>query len=123
MLSEHRSRQRRVNLFSTNILEFSIQNEIVTLSTEVDGGLLAQKNKCKNISVLHRRHRVRTKLVLGRGTPYLFATAEKELVGVHAIANGAADKRKPVEHERRFIGVLEKDLSQDVQENSEYNEG
>jgi hypothetical protein len=42
----------RVNLLGANIAQFSVQNEVVTLGTQVDSGLLAQEDKCKDIAIL-----------------------------------------------------------------------
>lgn len=47
---------------------------------------------------------------------HLFAAAEEELVGVHAIGDGVADKGHPVEDEGRIAALpRQQKLAQDVQ--------
>lgn len=53
---------------------------------------------------------------------YLFLVREEELVGVHAIRNGAANPWEPVEDHWGFIGFLQEDLAQDVQHDGEHDE-
>lgn len=48
---------------------------------------------------------------------YFLSTRRKELVGIHAIGNGATQERKPVIHNRWLISVVEKQLIDDVQNN------
>lgn len=53
---------------------------------------------------------------------YLFAVLSEESRRVHAICDGAADEGEPVENQRRLIGVLEKNLGSDVEEDRQHNE-
>ena len=47
---------------------------------------------------------------------HLLAVLIEETRGVHAIRNGAADDGKPVENQRRLVGVPKQHLLQDVDE-------
>lgn len=53
----------------------------------------------------------------------LFSALEEEGVWVHSIADGVADDGEPVENKRGLIWVLEKKLAQDVEDDSEGDEG
>ena len=46
----------------------------------------------------------------------------EELWRIHAVRDGASDKRKPMEHDGRLIGVLEKQLVCDVENHRQGNE-
>jgi len=50
----------------------------------------------------------------GEETGYLRTSVEEELVGVNSIANGATNKGEPMENHRGLVGVLEQQLTQDV---------
>lgn len=54
---------------------------------------------------------------------YLFTAAEEELERVNAIADRAADNRKPMKDHWRLIGVLEEDLERDVHQHGEGHKG
>lgn len=53
----------------------------------------------------------------------LFSALEEEGVWVHSIADGVSDDGEPVENKRRLIGVLEKELAQNIEDDSECDEG
>lgn len=53
----------------------------------------------------------------------LFSALKEEGVRVHSIADGVSDDGEPVENKRWLIGVLEKELAQDIENNSEGDEG
>lgn len=89
-----------VDLLSVDILQLAIENEVVSLSAQADGGLLAQEDESENITVL-------------------LAAGKEEGIGVHAVGDGVADPWEEVEDERRLIGVAEEDLLEDVQEDNE----
>lgn len=42
----------RVDLLGANIAQFSVQNEVVALGTQVDSGFLAKEDKGKDIAIL-----------------------------------------------------------------------
>ena len=52
----------------------------------------------------------------------LCAVLFEERGRVHAVGNSAADEGEPMEHHRRFIGVLGDQLVQDVDEDGEGND-
>ena len=52
---ENRSRQWTIDLFRINVLYFAIENKLVPLSPEVDGGFLAQQDEGKDIAVLEHQ--------------------------------------------------------------------
>lgn len=56
-------------------------------------------------------------------SPYLLAAFVEEAGRVHAIGDGAADNREPVEDDRGLVGVLEEDLLQDIERNGEDQHG
>ena len=58
-----------------------------------------------------------------RHATYLLLLGEEELVRVHAICDSAADDREQVENDRWLIGVLEKQLLEDIEDYREYEEG
>lgn len=62
------------------------------------------------------------KSLRGEGVIYLFPAGEKEIVRVNSVGHRATDQRKPVEDDGRFIGVLEQELAQNVEENCEDDE-
>lgn len=53
----------------------------------------------------------------------LFSALEEEGVWVHSIANGVPNDGEPVENKRGLVGVLEKKLAQDVEDDRKDNEG
>ena len=53
---------------------------------------------------------------------HLGAVLFEETGRVHAICDGAADEREPVEDQRRLVGVLEEDLAGDIEEDGEEEE-
>jgi photosystem II stability/assembly factor-like uncharacterized protein len=123
MAPKDRGRERRINLFSTNVLEFPIQNKVVAFGTKVYSGLFSEKDKGKDVPVLQRNVQVSLEPAgrSGNRTTYLSATVEEELVRINSVANGATDKGEPVEHNRGLIGVLEEDLSQNIPNHSDNN--
>jgi len=52
VLAEDGSREHGVDLLSVDILELAVQDEVVALSSDIDGGLLSEKNEGEDISVL-----------------------------------------------------------------------
>lgn len=93
-----------IDLLSVDILQLSVEDEFVALSTDVDSGLLAKQDESEDVAVL---------------LPVLL----KEAVRVHAISDGIANNWQPVEDERRLIWVLEEQLAQDVKDDGESDEG
>jgi hypothetical protein len=51
--TKDRSGQNRIDLLRIDILQLPIEDEIVSSSAKVDGGLLSQQNERKNITILH----------------------------------------------------------------------
>lgn len=89
-----------VDLLSVDVLELSIQNEVVALGAEADSGLLAQKDESEDIAVL-------------------LTASEEEGIRVHAVGDGVSDPWQQVEDKRRLVGAAEEDLLEDVQEDDE----
>lgn len=58
MSSEHRGGERGVDILRANILELSVQNEIISLCTKENSRLLAQEYECEDISILEYRNYV-----------------------------------------------------------------
>src|SRR5690349_3773386 len=58
-----------------------------------------------------------------RHATYLLLLGKEELVRVHAICDSAADNREQVKNDRWLIGVLEKQLLENIEGNREYKEG
>lgn len=52
ILSEYRPGQFVVDLLRIDVLLLAVQDELVALRTNVDGGLLAEENEGENIAVL-----------------------------------------------------------------------
>lgn len=100
ILAEHRGGERVVDLLSVDVLQLAIEDEVVALGAQADGGLLAEKNEGEDIAVL-------------------LTAGEEEGVGVHAVGDGVADPWQQVEDDRRLVGVAEEDLLEDVQEDGE----
>jgi hypothetical protein len=100
ILAEHGGGERVVDLLGVDILQLAVENEVVALGSQTDGGLLAQKDKGEDIAVL-------------------FTAGEEEGIGVHAISDGVADPWQEVEDERWLVRVAEEDLLEDVQEDNE----
>ncbi len=53
---------------------------------------------------------------------YLFSTTEKELVRINSVRNSTSEERHPVENDRRFIGVLEYELVENIEYDRKRNE-
>jgi hypothetical protein len=54
---------------------------------------------------------------------HLLLVPEEERIRVHAICDGAADYRQPVEDHGRLIGLLEQQLLQDIEDDGEQDTG
>jgi hypothetical protein len=104
VLAKDGSGQNRVDVLGVDVLELSVQNKVVALSADVDGGLLAEQDKGVDVAVL-------------------FPVLLKEARGVHAIGDGAAHDGEPGKDHGRFIGVLEQQLLRDVPKDGEEEEG
>ena len=102
--SEDWSGKAGIDLLSVDILKLSVQNELVSLGANIDGGLLAEKDESEDVAVL-------------------VSVLLKETVWVHAISDGVTDDWKPVEDKRRLIWVLKEQLAQDVENDGESDEG
>lgn len=117
------SGQGAVDFFGVDILELSVQDEVVALGTEADSRLLAEQNEGEDIAVLRTRESVVE--AWGQGlldaATDLFAAIEEELVGVNAVGDSAANEGHPVEDEWR-LGTLATDgqqLRQNIEDNGE----
>lgn len=89
-----------VNLLSIDVLKLSVEDEVVALGAQADGGLLAQEDKGEDIAVL-------------------LTAGEEEGIWVHAVGDGVSDPWQQVEDDWGFVGVAEEDLLEDVQENDQ----
>jgi hypothetical protein len=123
--SKYRGCQGRIDFLGAHIFELSVKDKVIALGTEIDGSLFSQKNERENISILNiGATAVRDRACQSNGgITYLCAAVEKEFVGVNPVANGASNKWEPVEDDRRLIGIFEEDLSQNVQNNGNNNDG
>lgn len=65
--AEDGSGQDAVDLFSVDVLGLAVQNELVALGADVDGGLLAKENKGKDIAKLAVAVLVNNVMSKGRG--------------------------------------------------------
>jgi hypothetical protein len=52
MAPKDRGRERRINLFRTNVPELPIQDEFIALGAKVYSGLLSEKDKGKDVPIL-----------------------------------------------------------------------
>lgn len=95
VLAKHRRCQDRVDVLGGDILDLSVEDELVALCSNVDGSLLAEQDEGENVA------KFRSVLV-------------EECHGVHAIRNSAPYDREPGKHHRGFIWVLEQDLLGDM---------
>jgi hypothetical protein len=55
-----------------------------------------------------------------QASTHLLPTAKKELVRVNAIRDGTPDKRHPVKHHGRLVGVLEQQLLEHIQHDNQH---
>ena len=104
ILAEHGSREGRVDLLGIDILDLSVEDKVVASSVEADRHLATEEDKGEDWAIL---------LVVG----------EEEGIRIHAIPDGVADNRHPVEDERRLIGVLEQELLEDIEDNGQEDKG
>jgi len=52
IIAEDRSAERAVDLLGIDILDFAVQDKIVSFSIQADGSLAAEQNEGKDIAVL-----------------------------------------------------------------------
>ena len=104
ILAKYRCRKRGVNLFSIHVLYLAVENEVVARGIQTHRHLAPEQDKGEDIAIL-------------------LLVAEEEGIRVHAIGDGASNNRKPVEHNRRLIGLLEEQLLQHVEHNRDQNKG
>lgn len=105
MATKHRRCKWRVNFFGADILEFAVQNKLVSLGTQTHSRLLAEENKGKYIAVLQSNQSEQGQgkmLPTLRSSSYLRAAFKEEFVWIHAITYRATDERKPMENHRGF---------------------
>lgn len=104
VLAKHRRGKRGVDFLSIDVLDLSVEDEVVASGVEANCHLAAEKDKRKDIAVL---------LLVG----------EEEGIRIHSIGDGAADDGQPVEDDRWLIGVLEQQLLEDIEDNREEDKG
>ena len=104
--AKDRRGQRAVDLFGVDVLEFTIQDEVVSLGTQADGSLLSQQNESKDIAVG-------------------LATLEEEFVGVDTVSDGVSDERNPVKHYGRIAALSSdrEELAEDIEQYGGRKEG
>lgn len=105
ILAEDRSSERAVDLLGVDVLELSIEDEVVALGVEADSHLATEENKGKDVAILFASQRIES--IATRHATYLLLLGEEEFVRVDAICDCAANHREPVEDNRRLIRVLE----------------
>lgn len=115
-----------VDFFGVDILQFSIENELVALDTKVNSCLLAEKDEGENIAVLEEfvSLRVLSELEIWRigRCIYLGTRSEEELVWIHAICNCTPNKRNPVKDDRWLLFVVENELLDHIEDDGHQNE-
>lgn len=121
ILAKDRGRELAVDLLGVDVLELAVEDEVVAGCVEAHGHLLAEEDEGEDIAVLYAGQRELPPST-ARAT-HLLLVGEEELVRVDAVGDGAADDGDPVEHERRLVGVLEQQLLEDVEDDSEQEEG
>jgi hypothetical protein len=125
ILAEDRSSQWGVYLLGIDVLELSIEDKFVAFCPKADSGLFAEKNEGEDITILQPSQSSAPQDT-HRGTIQdtdLFAAGKEEFEWINAICNGTADEREQVEDDWRFIRVLEQQLLQHVEQDSEGDEG
>jgi hypothetical protein len=121
ILAEDGGGERAVDLLGVDVLDLSVEDEVVALGVEADSHLATEENESEHIAVLLP---VSAFILLAmRHVAYLLLLGEEELVRVHAIGDCATNHREQVEDDRRLIGVLEQQLLQNVEDNREDEEG
>lgn len=55
MTSKDRCCKRRIHLFSANVSEFAIENEIVARGAQIDSCFLAKEDKSEDIAILLKK--------------------------------------------------------------------
>lgn len=107
---EHWSGQGAVHLLRVHVFQLAIENELVALHAQVDGGVASQKHKGEDVAVLDQSrcfqlaissHCRNTEWRMSCLLAYLLETGEEKLVRVDPIADCTAQKRDPVEDQRR----------------------
>jgi hypothetical protein len=89
-----------VDLLSVDILELAVEDEVVAGRAHGHGGLLAEKDKGKDIAKL-------------------FAVLLEELGRVHAVGDGASNNGEPVEDHGRLVGVPGQELVRNVEDDGQ----
>ena len=102
ILSEDRRGQDGVDVLGRDVLELAVQDEVITIGSNIDGGLPAEENEGEDVAILST-HGV------------------EERRRIHAICNGTPDNGEPVKDEGRLIWILEQDLVQDIENDAESN--
>ena len=101
--SKDRRCKHRIDLLGIDVLVFAVQDELIAISSQVDGRLLSQQNERETIAIFR-------------------LAVEEELVRIDTVGDGAADDREQVEHDRRLVLLLEEQLLQDVKDDGEDEE-
>lgn len=52
MATKHRRGQRGIHLLRADIAQFAVENEIIPLGAQIDGGFLAEEDEGEDIAVL-----------------------------------------------------------------------
>ena len=100
--------ERAVDLLRVDVLDLSVEDEVVALGVEADSHLATEENESEHIAVLLPVSAL-IRLPVRHAT-YLLLLGEEELVRIHAIGDCATNHREQVEDDRRLIGILEQQL-------------
>lgn len=116
------SSQDSIDFFGVDVLKLAVEDKVVASRPNSNGGALSEEDKGENVAMLYILLVIESRDKYYRRNIYLFAVLGEESRRIHAISDGAADEREPVENQRRFIGVLEENLASDIEEYGQHNE-
>lgn len=121
ILAENWGGQGRINLLCVDILDLAVEDKVVALGIEAYCHFTAEENECENVAILHAS--VLASSASPIATAYLLLVGEKELVGIDAIGDCAANDREEVKDYGWLVGILEQQLVQYIQDDSEGEKG
>jgi len=120
ILAKDRCAERGVDLLGVDVLDLSVEDEVVAGGVEAHSHLAAEEDKGEDIAILLPVSHVQPAIA---SPTHLLLVGEEERIRVHAICDGTANHRQPVEHEGRLIGVLEQQLLQDIENDGQQDKG
>jgi hypothetical protein len=120
IFAENGGCQDGVDVFGAHVADLAVQDEVVALGADVNGGLLSEQNEGEAVAVLREKEALdeQWQALQTNGGAHLLSVLLEEAGRVHAVGDGAAHEGEPVEDERGLIGVLEERLVQNVEEDA-----